>query len=339
MFFLVGCCAGGRVCVGLSYLNEFVPEKYQNITSVMFTNMDALVMSYQGLFYMYVPDWYYVHGVAILAALLLVASASQFPESPKYMYANHRYDETRTILKVIAKRNGAAITNQEIENFLFEFEGIEYLASVLDPKASKVETTSNPGERVIRLEGKVSEIFSISEIRTNFFCLLTILTSSCFCFFLINFQYKSIPGDLISMTVVSSISEFIAGCIAGSLYLRLGPKYGQIFSFALSASGTLVLFFLWTTNSPRAILCSIIVAKFGMTLALDMIFVAFIYLIPTILCSTVFGFCNAAARTVNALSSLAAELDYVTMSIINLSFCTAAIIAASLFKTKLPRFI
>lgn len=28
MFFLVGCCAGGRVCVGLSYLNEFTPTQY-----------------------------------------------------------------------------------------------------------------------------------------------------------------------------------------------------------------------------------------------------------------------------------------------------------------------
>jgi putative MFS transporter len=128
LFFLVGCCAGGRVCVGLSYLNEFVPERYQNITSVMFTNMDALVMTYQGLFYLYVPDWYYVHGVAILAAIVLLACAFQFPESPKYMYANHRYGETRQILKIIAGKNGAAVTNDEIDNFLFEFEGIEYMS-------------------------------------------------------------------------------------------------------------------------------------------------------------------------------------------------------------------
>ena len=192
---------------------------------------------------------------------------------------------------------------------------------------------------MIRLEGKISEIFTIREIRTNFFCLLTILSSICFCFFLINFQLKAIPGDLISLTIVCSLAEFAAGCVAGSLYLKLGDKIGQIFSFALSASGTLALFFLWTTNSPRAILISLIVAKFGITLALDMIFVSFVYLIPTILSSTVFGFCNAAARTVNAFSSLAAELDYVTMTIVNLTFCSASIIAACFLRTKLPKFI
>jgi len=80
-------------------------------------------------------------------------------------------------------------------------------------------------------------------------------------------------------------------------------------------------------------------AKFGMTLAFDMIFVSFIYLIPTILSATVFGVSNSAARFLNAFSSLAAELDYVTMTIINLGFCTASIIAACFLKTKLPKFI
>jgi hypothetical protein len=169
--------------------------------------------------------------------------------------------------------------------------------------------------------------------------LLTLLTTILFIFFLINFQLKAIPGDLISLTVVCSLAEFTAGCIAGSLYLKLGDKIGLIFSFALSASGTLCLFLLWTTNSPRAILISMLVAKFGITLALDMIFVSFIYLIPTILCSTVFGFCNGAARTVNAFSSLAAELDYVTMTAINLSLCAVSFFAACFLKTKLPKFI
>jgi hypothetical protein len=61
----------------------------------MFTNMDALVMVYQGVFYMFVPDWFYVHSVALLATFIMVGSAYQIPESPKYMYANRRYDETR----------------------------------------------------------------------------------------------------------------------------------------------------------------------------------------------------------------------------------------------------
>ena len=125
MFFFVGCCAGGRVCVGLSYLNEFIPTKYQNITSVAFTNIDALTMTYQAIFYIYVPDWFYVHLVALFAAVALVATAAyQFPESPKYMYANRHFDETRQILKVIARKNGASISDDQIEKFVFEFEGI-----------------------------------------------------------------------------------------------------------------------------------------------------------------------------------------------------------------------
>lgn len=185
--------------------------------------MDALVMSYQGIFYMFVPDWFYVHGVALLAGFVLLASATQFPESPKYMYANRRYDETREILKIIAKKNRASVTNEEIDNILFEYEGIADSAYI---KNSVVEEDVDPSTEVIRLEGKMTEICTIREIRTNWLCLMTILSSICFCFFLINFQMKQIPGDLISITVVSSLAEFTAGCLASSLYLKLGDKVG-----------------------------------------------------------------------------------------------------------------
>jgi MFS family permease len=88
MYFLIGICAGGRVCVGLSYQSEFIPENYRNITSSMFLTFDALVLTYQGLFYMIVPDWFYVHGVAILISILLICTEAYYvPESPKYMYA------------------------------------------------------------------------------------------------------------------------------------------------------------------------------------------------------------------------------------------------------------
>ena len=35
VFLCLGLCAGGRVCVGLAYVNEFVPEKYHNLTTTI----------------------------------------------------------------------------------------------------------------------------------------------------------------------------------------------------------------------------------------------------------------------------------------------------------------
>ena len=38
------------------------------------------------------------------------------------MYANRRFIEAKKILKVIARKNKADITNEEIDKFVFEFE-------------------------------------------------------------------------------------------------------------------------------------------------------------------------------------------------------------------------
>ena len=45
-FFGIGLCAGGRVCVGLSYMNEFIPEKYHNFTTTCLGQGDVCVMLY-----------------------------------------------------------------------------------------------------------------------------------------------------------------------------------------------------------------------------------------------------------------------------------------------------
>ena len=68
------------------------------------------------------------------------------PESPKYMYANRRYDETRQILKIIARKNNAEITNDQIEKIVFEFEGLDDILqqSIVNLKESKVDLPIDP---------------------------------------------------------------------------------------------------------------------------------------------------------------------------------------------------
>jgi hypothetical protein len=46
------------------------------------------------------------------------------------MYANRRYDEAREILKIVAKKNGANISNYDIDNIVFENEGLDSRVSL-----------------------------------------------------------------------------------------------------------------------------------------------------------------------------------------------------------------
>jgi MFS family permease len=47
IYFLgIGLCSGGRVCVGLSYMNEFIEERYHNLTTTIFLLGDSSLMLY-----------------------------------------------------------------------------------------------------------------------------------------------------------------------------------------------------------------------------------------------------------------------------------------------------
>ena len=88
----------------------------------MIGTADAFPLFFQAVYYLFVPDWFYVHAVGIAGAVVVVGFVAVIPESPKYMYANRRFDETKEILKVIAKKNKADITSEEIDKIVFEFQ-------------------------------------------------------------------------------------------------------------------------------------------------------------------------------------------------------------------------
>ena len=53
------------------------------------------------------------------------------------MYVNRNYNKTRQILKIVAQKNKAQITNQEIDEIVFEFE--------MDEKDSSMEFDKEEG--------------------------------------------------------------------------------------------------------------------------------------------------------------------------------------------------
>ena len=63
-----------------------------------------------------------MHVLGVIEALLIIVAASQIPESPKYLYAQKRFDEVRTIMKRIAGHNRCRITYDEIDRIIFDTE-------------------------------------------------------------------------------------------------------------------------------------------------------------------------------------------------------------------------
>jgi MFS family permease len=94
-YLIVGLCAGGRVSIGCQYLSEFVPTQYGSIAITVWHIGDSGIMIYQSLYYANVSkDWLPLHTAQFQVSCAILCCLWMLPESPKYLYASGRYNES-----------------------------------------------------------------------------------------------------------------------------------------------------------------------------------------------------------------------------------------------------
>ena len=125
--------------------------------------------------------------------------------------------------------------------------------------------------------------------------------------------------------------------LSGILMQFLGPKKSLVFNFSLSLLGMILMLVFWTETDKLIIF--IFMGKFGFSAAINIIYIVFVTLLPSIYNTTAFGYCNVGTRIVSALSPIVANLDYPTPMVCALVALTAAILAALLMIEKMPKFI
>ena len=115
---MIGSTFPGKNVVGLNYLLEFVPEtkhtKY--VTFGMILECSTLFGMSYGLQW-YNRNWLWSQILGIIGTCTtLVVSALLMPESPKFLYANKRYEEARQSLNFVSNFNNGSL---EGKRFLF----------------------------------------------------------------------------------------------------------------------------------------------------------------------------------------------------------------------------
>ena len=86
-------------------MNEFIPRNWQNVATTFLNCGDASVMIFQTVYYIFWKNWVYIHIIGIAGAILIILIILTIPESPKFYYANKRFNETRKVLKFVGKWN------------------------------------------------------------------------------------------------------------------------------------------------------------------------------------------------------------------------------------------
>lgn len=159
-------------------------------------------------------------------------------------------------------------------------------------------------------------------------------TSSSFNYYIMTFYLKYIPGNIYVNTSLSCFAEIIAYICSGFIMNLFGVKLSFMISFAVAAVGgiLLVIFF----NAEGALIATFVLfAKFGISFAFNISYLATPKMFPTILSSTAFGICNLFARFSTILSPLIAELpDPVPMSIFSVMCIASSVLPIFLRSVK-----
>ena len=155
-----------------------------------------------------------------------------------------------------------------------------------------------------------------------------------FNYYIITFYLKYIPGNVYVNTSLSCIAEVLAYIGSGLLMNVFGVKLSYICAFILAAAGgiLLVIFF----NAEGALIAVFILfAKFGISFAFNLSYLATPQMFPVALCTTAFGICNIFARISTIMSPLIAELpDPVPMSIFSVICIATAFLPLFLRQVK-----
>lgn len=192
---------------------------------------------------------------------------------------------------------------------------------------------------------RATEVSSSKEEKPVTFCsnkallanlmLMTVFwTVSSFNYYIMTFYLKYIPGSVYLNTSLSCIAEIIAYLCSGLVMGFFGVKLSFIISFILAAAGGIFLVIFFSADGAL-IAVFVLFAKFGISFAFNIAYLATPQMFPTELTSTAFGICNIFARFSTVLSPLIAELpDPAPMSIFSISCIAAAFLPLCLRKVQ-----
>lgn len=107
LMFLLGMFSVGRASVGYLYMLELSPVKQQATIGTMLQLCNTLVTILATVyFYAISKEWVWFETCGVALNFIVVGCIYFLPESPKYLYAQKRWDDLRYSLNQIGRANG-----------------------------------------------------------------------------------------------------------------------------------------------------------------------------------------------------------------------------------------
>lgn len=221
---MLGATWPGKRVTGLNYILEFLPQKNQKNYITFFTILDYPSILIISIYYQYINvNWYGQQFLGLILSTLCVTYCMvMMPESPKYLYMNGSFEESRQIINRMCKFNGIKTQHR----FLFDTE-----ATLRETEESEplVANTSSHSVEVQKM--------SNSEFKWNILRMTIMWSAVSFCTYLLHFQLKYLQGSIFTNNNYCAISDAIAVMCGGYIYSKFGLKITYYFSYFLSIIG------------------------------------------------------------------------------------------------------
>ena len=144
---------------------------------------------------------------------------------------------------------------------------------------------------------------------------------------MIAYKVKYFPGSLNVNQTASFSAEVIANIAAGVLASKFRPKYIFTGLFSVSAVAALLILFIGE-EAKGAFVFMVLLAKFGITAAFCIVYVAHPKMFPTLFSVTSMGIVNIISRGVSVFAPMVAEVEYPVPMLTFTALCIASAIAA-----------
>ena len=112
------------------------------------------------------------------------------------------------------------------------------------------------------------------------------------------------------VAIVSSIAELLGYCSSGLFFDKLGTKWTMVASFGISfIAGILMVLTVSSDENSWYFLVFIMFARFGISCAYNVVYLANSSLFPVLFASTALGYCSFLNRIFSAFSPFLVNLE------------------------------
>lgn len=164
----------------------------------------------------------------------------------------------------------------------------------------------------------------------NLIIMILSWSASSFCFYILGFYIKYIPGSMFVNVIITCIADAISSIFAGLIAMRYGTQATLFWSFALAAVSGVPLML---STEPFAIMASMMTTKFGINICFTLCYIINAEYFPAVVCSRIFGICNIFSRVSTIMSPLIAEVTPPIPMVVYITVCLISTFASA-FLTK-----